>query len=238
MHNLNIKRNGQFDRFSISPVNSVAEIGPSVFVEVLLDLWLLRSSSNSFDIGLNLIMNCFPLSCSLWTIVVIKSEHVIIRPSVHLDRENSGLIRECLKTHFIDPWLEVKTFHWGDSIVFLFLCDFIVVLAWWVKTKEHCLSTKNASIIPGGLNKNLSDVVKLIKVSTLLLFNIPVSQFIADHVLLSDAKRSHIVGILRLFLWIFSKAQKLSGRVRALSTNLINVFNLRVSSRNIVVGIV
>ena len=111
-----------------------------MFVEKLLHLRVL-GSGNVLSALVKGISDRLSLSSSSFTISVIHSKHVIVRPSVHLDWEYCGLIWKSLEAHLVDPWRKIKALNWWDSIQLLFLSDNIVVLAWRVKTQKHSLST-------------------------------------------------------------------------------------------------
>jgi len=104
-----------------------------VFVEILLHLRVL-GSGNVLGALVKSISDRLSLSSSSFTISVIHSKHVIVRPSVHLDWEYCGLIWESLEAHLVDPWCKIKALDWWDSIELLFLSDLIIVLTWRIKT--------------------------------------------------------------------------------------------------------
>ena len=74
--------------------------------------------------------------------------------------------------------------------------------------------------------------------SVFVILLISVSEFISNHVLLSNTKRGDVSFILGFFLRVLGKTEDLSWSVGSLSADLENVLNILVSSRNIVIGLV
>lgn len=115
-------------------------------------------------------------------------------------------MRKGLKSHLVDPWLKVESLNRRNGIVFLLFLDHIVVFLRWIKTQEHGLCTENRRVIPGGLDVDLCNIIKIIHKCTSLL-NISVSQFVSNHVLLTNSKRGHISFIFGLLAAVLGEIQ-------------------------------
>lgn len=148
------------------------------------------------------------------------------------------MIWKCFETHLINPWFEVEAIDWWDGIVLLALFENVVVLTWWVDSKHHSLSTQNTGVVPGSLNEWLSDVVQCIK-ETGAFFDISVSELVADHILLSDSKRSDVVQLFWLFIGILGPAKCFLWGMRSLCADLEDMFNILSSSADVtLIGLV
>ena len=94
---------------------------------------------------LNLSSDRVSLSLESRTVALIDGEHVVVAPTIHLDREDCSLARKSglrtrAITHFVNPRLEVEPFNGRHCIVLLLLSDNIVVFSRRVDTKHHGLS--------------------------------------------------------------------------------------------------
>jgi len=126
----------EINRFNVSPADIAACLFPVasvVFKEIGVSGTFVGNlcSSVALDIGSNGLSGF----SSLFTVDIIKSQEVIVGPSVHLNWENSCLMWKSFQTHLINPRLEIEAFNWWDSVGNLILLKDVVVLAWWVHTK-------------------------------------------------------------------------------------------------------
>ena len=127
---------------SVGPGDVIAELLPAVLVEVWFNLRKLLIS-NCIGLLLNLIFDSCSSFSSSWAVYVIKGQHVIVRPAIHLNWEYCRLVREGFEPHLLNPGSEVKSLDWRNCVVLLAFFEHVVVLARRVESKEHCLSTKN-----------------------------------------------------------------------------------------------
>lgn len=170
------------------------------------------------DEGIDFALLCFSLLLALWTVVVIESEHVVVRPPIHLNWEDCSLEWQGLQSHLFNPWSEIESVDWWNGVVLLAWLELVVVLSRWIQPKEHCLGTENGRIIPRGLNVKLRDVVELVHEGgsarlVLLFLNVPVAQLITYHVLLSDSKGSDVVCELGLIVSVLGQVHDSLGSV-------------------------
>jgi len=223
----------QFNALGVRPGDVAAEAFPvapelaldSVGEGGLLDQGFHRGVNSALRLG------SFSFFPSLGAIIIIQSKHVVIRPSIHLDWEDRCLEGEGLEAHLVDPGLEVKAFHWWHGIVPLTWLNLVVVLAWGVKAQEHGLGTQDGGVIPRGLDVDLSNVVELVHESgfttiALLFLDVPVAEFISNHVLLADAEWSDVVGELWLVVLVLGEVEELGWGVRALGTDLVDILDV------------
>ena len=204
--------------FGVGPVDIPTISAEPILIDSRLHSWK-GSCHYGLDTGIDRRLLGASSLCSCWAIVVVEGKHKVVGPSVHLDWEDSRLVRKGFETHLVYPWLEIKSVNWWNCIVFLTFLNNIVILSRRVNSEHHSLSTENSGVVPTGLNERLSNIVEVIK-ETGLFFYISVSQLVSNHVLLSNSKRSHIIKLFRLFRWVLCHAKSLRWSVRALSTNL------------------
>ena len=69
------------------------------------------------------------------------------------------MVRKSLKSHLVDPWLEVESINGWNGIIFLLLLKNIVILARGIHTKEHGLGTEDGGVGPLCLDENLGNII-------------------------------------------------------------------------------
>ena len=221
------------DALGVSPVDIAAVNAETILVDVGLHSRKL-SGNNVLYCCVYLGLNSLSCITSGGTVSIIKSEHKVVGPSIHLNWEDSCLVWQSFKTHLINPGLEVEAFNWWNGVVLLLFGDFIVVLAWWVNSEHHCLCAQNGSVVPRRLQERLSNVVDFVKES-LGFFNVSEAELVTNHVLLSNTKGSHVVELLRFVVGIFCQSQSFCWSVRSLGADLEYIFHVLSIAGHLVV---
>jgi hypothetical protein len=81
----------KLNAFSPGPFDVVAERFPTVLVEIWLGFW--QISGNDFLHSIfNLSVDCLSLGSNFGAVLTIKSKHVVIGPTIHLDGKDGGLV--------------------------------------------------------------------------------------------------------------------------------------------------
>lgn len=226
----------KLDAFSDSPVHITANGIKALGSQVLLHSWV-GSSSLGFG-GVNLSLHGSSLSLAKTAVVVVDSEHPVVWLSVHLDWEDGGLVWQSLKSHLVNPWLEVEAFNGWDSVVLLLLSNLVVVLAWRVHSEHHSLGTQNSSVVPLGLQVWLGNIVQVADESALEFLDVSKSELITNHVLLSDTERSHSEEVFWFFSGVLGPSKRGGWSVRSLSTDLVSKLHVLSVQTDIVVSLV
>jgi hypothetical protein len=221
----------KFDTLSVRPGNIVAESIPISLELIINVVWQLVLCYLGLDKAVDFAFLGISLLLTFWTIVIVKCKHIVVGPSVHLNWEDRCLEWQCLKAHLLNPWCEVEAINWWHSVVLLAWFELVVVLSRRIQAEKHCLSTEDSGVIPRGLDIQLRDIVKFVHESVAaslcpLLLDIPVSELVANHVLLADTEWSDVVCELGLIFLCSRQIEKLLGGVRALCTNLVYVLHV------------
>lgn len=152
----------KLNALSISPCDIVAESIPilsELSIDVVRQLVL---GDLSLDEVVDFAFLCISLLLAFWAVFIIKSEHVVVGPAIHLNWEDRSLEWQCLQAHLINPWREVEAINWWHSVVLLACFKFVVVLSRGIKTEKHCLSTEDSGIIPRCLDVKLRNIIQLV----------------------------------------------------------------------------
>lgn len=120
----------QINTFNVGPLEIFANRLPWVLLNELFNWFWGFISKESIAFCFDIISYSRSLRLNFCTITRIKGEHVIIWPSVHLNREDSSLKWQSFSSHFINPWLKVKAFYWRHSIILLFFLYLIIIFSW------------------------------------------------------------------------------------------------------------
>lgn len=219
-----LKLNG----LSVRPGNIIAEAIPirlELSIDVVRQLVLCYLG---LDQAVDFALRCISLLLAFWTVVIVEGQHVVVGPSVHLNREDRCLERQCLEAHLLDPWCEVEAVNWWHSVVLLAGFELVVVLSWRIQAEKHGLGAEDGGVIPRGLDVQLRDVVQFVHEGVAaglrpLLLDIPVAELVSDHVLLADTEWSDVVCELGLVFLGSRQIHERLGSVGALRTDLVHV---------------
>jgi len=213
----------QIDTLGVSPGHVIANRLKALVVDVSLHFWHVLGD-HCLDLLVKRSLHGISLRLPLGAVDVVETQSVIVLPTVHLDGEDSGLVREGFESHFVNPGFEVEAFDWWHGVILLVFLKNIVILGGRVKTQHHCLGAEDSGVIPAGLHKRLLDVVNGIQESRGLL-HVSVPQLVANHVLLSNAERGQGAHLRRLFSFGFCPAQGLGRSVGAVGADLEDVLD-------------
>lgn len=100
------------------------------------------------DQAIDFALLCISLLFTFWAVVIVKGEHVVVGPAIHLNREDRRLEWQCLEAHLVDPWREVEAVNWWHSVVLLACLELVVVLSGWIQAEKHGLGAEDGGIIP------------------------------------------------------------------------------------------
>lgn len=138
----------KLDALSVSPGDVIAEALPvalEVVPDVLSEGRLLNFGLDQF---LNLAFDGVSSLLPLLAILIVKGQHVVVGPAVHLDWEDCRLEGKSGEAQLLNPWLEVEAVDGWDGVVLLARFDLVVVLAWRVQTQEHSLGAQDGCVVP------------------------------------------------------------------------------------------